>query len=80
MSRLITITCQPAELILLLICMKLSSWTRLRLLTAYGGFTVVLTIIPLVSRQDGNTVGVDGWVLCSRAVLVQCSAAQHSAA
>jgi hypothetical protein len=48
-DRLLTVCYLPVCLVFLLLTMKLSSWTRLRLLVTYLGFAAAVIIIPIVS-------------------------------
>ncbi|KIY94366.1 hypothetical protein MNEG_13596, partial [Monoraphidium neglectum] len=63
MDRLLTVVYLPPCLFFLLATLKLSAWTRLRILVAYGGFALTLLVIPLmdifvVGNQDKAPEGV----------------------
>jgi len=62
-DRLLTICYLPVCLIFLLLTMKLSSWTRLRILASYAGFSLSIMLIPVVCfRLVGWLGGWVGWV------------------
>ena len=44
-----TVCYLPVCLVVLILTMKMSAWTRLRLLTAYAGFTITIMLVPIVS-------------------------------
>lgn len=46
-DRLLTVCYLPTCLALLLLTMKLSAWTRLRLLATYAGYALAVVIIPI---------------------------------
>jgi hypothetical protein len=56
MDRLLTVVYLPPCLFFLLATLKLSAWTRLRILVAYGGFALTLLVIPLVSGGGGPSL------------------------
>ncbi|GBF92148.1 equilibrative nucleoside transporter [Raphidocelis subcapitata] len=47
-DRLLTVCYLPTCLVLLLATMKLSSWTRLRMLITYLGYAAVIVVIPIM--------------------------------
>lgn len=48
-DRLMTVCYLPVCLVFLILTMKLSAWTRLRLLAAYAGFALTIMVVPIVS-------------------------------
>lgn len=52
-DRLLTVCYLPITLVFLLITLKMGSWTRLRLLIAYAGYSIAIFIIPIVSGAWG---------------------------